>query len=109
MNAQGQPLEISERMIYAAIEAVGGTEYKISAIKEMRVRYDIGLREAKDLVETIIIPMNRYQRTIQSIHYTYDWVTATSEAEANRQEIPAWIQDLAGTSTVLKSEVDFRH
>ena len=64
-------INISPQMISEAIEFAGGTEYKLSAIKELRTRYGIGLREAKELVETIIIPKKEFRRVVEIVDYVF--------------------------------------
>tara|TARA_R110002110_G_scaffold5505_3_gene28417 strand:- start:1232 stop:1711 length:480 start_codon:yes stop_codon:yes gene_type:complete len=77
-------INITEPMISAVINDVGGFpgenngNNKISAIKELRTRYGIGLREAKELIETVMIPKQEYRRVTEVV----DYVMAYSADEA---------------------------
>ena len=78
-------INITEPMIESAIAAVGGrtpagvdSNYKIAAIKELRTRYGIGLREAKELVETVMVPKQEFRRVTE----VDDYVMAYSADEA---------------------------
>ena len=76
-------INITEPMISAVIKDVGSTgsengNNKISAIKELRTRYGIGLREAKELIETVMIPKQEYRRVTEVV----DYVMAYSADEA---------------------------
>ena len=74
-------INITEPMISAVIKDVGGENNgnnKISAIKELRTRYGIGLRESKELVETVMIPKQEYRRVTEVV----DYVMAYSADEA---------------------------
>ena len=76
-------INITEPMISAVIKDVGSTgsengNNKISAIKELRTRYGIGLREAKDLIETVMVPKQEYRRVTEVV----DYVMAYSADEA---------------------------
>ena len=74
-------ITITEPMISAAIKDVGGFpgdnngNNKISAIKEVRTRYGIGLREAKELVETIIIPKKEFRRVVEIVDYVFAYTS----------------------------------
>ena len=87
---------ITKEMIENAITAVGGDSFKLHAIKEMRIRYGIGLREAKDLVETVIPKKREYRRTIIVTRTYEDYTMATSEEEAKNNPLPLWVEEMGG-------------
>lgn len=65
-------------MIQRVVNSVGGDNYKINAIKEMKERYGMGLREAKQLVELVIRKQYVYTQVIEVTRT----VTAYTEDEA---------------------------
>ncbi len=63
-------VNITKPMVEAVIAFVGGNNFKINAIKEMRVRYGLGLREAKELVDEVIVPLPPIVDYIQTLQVT---------------------------------------
>jgi hypothetical protein len=99
---------ITNGMIQSCIDAttINGLSQKLHAIKELRTRYGVGLREAKELVEMIICPPKRYRRTIQTVSIHHDFVDATSSDHAWNKPIPRWISDLPGDVYVINAELN---
>lgn len=49
-----------------------GKDKKLNCIKEARTIWNLGLREAKELIETVILPTHAYTQTIERTVYVVD-------------------------------------
>ena len=65
----------------------------------MRTRYGIGLREAKDLIETVMVPKQEYRRVTEVV----DYVMAYSADEA--RDRPLAIQPTSGVGITRRYSV----
>lgn len=86
-------------MVEAVVNHVGYNN-KVDAIKEMSLRYGLELKEAKKLVETVILTEREYKRTITIVKVLTDYVQALSVEEAKDRKIPSWILGIGGEATV---------